>query len=62
MRSRPLRPLEKALMAYVVVLALLLALTVGVNALVAAQLPRTLSPPTTPLMLPTLRPVNPASP
>ena len=34
MRPRSLRPLEKGLIAYVVVLALLLALTFGVNALV----------------------------
>ena len=59
MRPRSLRPLEKGLVAYVVALALLLALTFGVNALVAAQLPRaqpprTLSPPNTPLSLPTL--------
>ena len=62
MRPRSLRPLEKGLIVYVITLALLLALTFGVNALVSAQPPRTLSPPNTPLLLPTLAPLSPASP
>ena len=62
MRPRPLRPLEKGLIAYVVVLVLLLTLTFGVNALVSAQPSRALSPPNTPLSLPTLAPLSPVSP
>ena len=67
MRPRALRPLEKGLAAYVIVLVLLLTLTFGVNALVAAQPPRALSPPNTTLSLPTLIPApsatgSPASP
>jgi len=67
MRPRSLRPLEKGLIVYVVTLALLLALTFGVNALVSAQPTRALSPPNTPLLLPTLIPSpsvtgSPASP
>ena len=62
MRPRTLRPLEKGLIAYVVALVLLLTLTFGVNALAAAQPPHVLSPPNTPLSLPTLVPLSPASP
>ena len=54
MRPRPLRPLETGLIAYVVVLALLLAMTFGVNALVNTSPPRAISPLNAPLLLPTL--------